>query len=233
MRNEIFLPNLSITYNFRLPADNLLMISGGRAPEVDWLRSVANCPIWCIDHGIDICREAGLVPERLIGDGDSAAADNWNWAIQQKIPIEKFQSEKDFTDTQLALDRAMAQDRYVILTGSLGGRLDHLMSTLFTFGYADVIGCLADEKECVIILNERQGATLSFDKSPKAISLLPLTDCTGVSIYGVHWPLKDVAVRQSQFYTISNELARDDNDKEITVQNGTGILGVYVCWSED
>lgn len=233
MRNEIFLPNLSITYNFRLPPDNLLLISGGRAPDSNWLRSVANCPIWCIDHGIDACREADLVPERLIGDGDSASSDNWNWAIEQHIPIEKFNPEKDFTDTQLALDRAMALDCYVILTGSLGGRLDHLMSTLFTFGYADVIGCMADERECVIILNDKQGATLSFDKQPKAISLLPLTDCSDVSIYGVHWPLSGVEISQSQFYTISNELSHEKDAREITVQNGSGLLGVYICWNED
>lgn len=233
MRNEIFLPNLSITYNFRLPPDNLLMVSGGRAPSADWLRSVANCPIWCIDHGIDACRDAGLIPERLIGDGDSASTTNWDWAISQNIPIEKFQPEKDFTDTQLALDRATVLDRYVILTGCFGGRLDHLMSTLFTFGYADVIGCMADEKECVVTLNDRQGVTLSFNEPPKAISLLPLTDCTGVSIYGVHWPLESAVIHQSQFYTISNELDHKKDAREITVQNGTGILGVYVCWDED
>ena len=43
----------------------------------------------------------------------------------------RFRSEKDETDTELAVERALSYDpEQVILTGVTGGRLDHMESAL-------------------------------------------------------------------------------------------------------
>ena len=45
--------------------------------------------------------------------------------------IGRFHSEKDETDTELAMERALSYNpEHVILTGVTGGRLDHLESAL-------------------------------------------------------------------------------------------------------
>ena len=81
-----------------------LLVVGGRAPDVEWLRKASEGRIvWAVDHGLDACLAAGIVPQRLIGDGDSAAPAAWHFAEEKGIPIEKFPPEKDDTDTQLAL----------------------------------------------------------------------------------------------------------------------------------
>lgn len=98
------LPQLTITYDRPLPAQQHLLIAGGREPSVPWLKAAASGRhIWAIDHGIYSCQKAGLIPERLIGDGDSASASAWSWAEKTAAVVERYAPEKDFTDTQLAL----------------------------------------------------------------------------------------------------------------------------------
>lgn len=239
MKNVITLPNMVIRYNYLLPTEDMLLVAGGRAPAVSWLVESAivtrkRC-VWCIDHGVDICHKAGLVPQLLIGDGDSAASDSWNWAVEKGVPVEKFDVEKDYTDTQLALQRVerLPEQHYTILTGSLGGRLDHLMSNIFSFGHANILGCMADDKESVIFLKNGESVTIELTHRPTAISLLPVTDCKGVDIGGVYWPLHNAEVKQSCFCTISNELEHTPNSHSIRAAVKEGILAIYICWNEN
>ena len=111
-----------------------LLVVGGRAPEVEWLRKASEGRIvWAVDHGLDACLAAGIVPQRLIGDGDSAAPAAWHFAEKKGIPIEKFPPEKDDTDTQLALRIAKeAGFPAAIVTGAFGGRFDHALSTVMS-----------------------------------------------------------------------------------------------------
>ena len=90
---EITIPNSS----FQIP--NCLFVTGGRAPNVDWLAEVANGrKIFCVDKGIEICRKLELVPEILIGDFDSAENSSVEWAREKKIPVERHPVDKDLTD---------------------------------------------------------------------------------------------------------------------------------------
>ena len=82
-----------------------LLVVGGRAPEVEWLRKASEGRIvWAVDHGLDACLAAGIVPQRLIGDGDSAAPAAWHFAEKKGIPIEKFPPEKDDRHTACTQD---------------------------------------------------------------------------------------------------------------------------------
>ena len=132
----------------------IVCIGGGRPPASDWLsRLVAkdaqkSPPIWAIDRGVNICRALQLSPALLIGDGDSADAEAWTWAVDQGAKLHSFPPEKDFTDTELAL-HIVAQnvrDPLVILTAAFGGRLDHLMSTASVSAHAPIPCVLADER---------------------------------------------------------------------------------------
>ena len=230
----ITLPQANIEYPEKTADSELLLIGGGRPPARQWLQAAAaGRPIWCIDHGIDACRSAGLRPARLIGDSDSAQPEAWKWGESLGIPIDRFAPEKDLTDTQLALRKIKAGgcNAFLLLTGALGGRFDHALSTVYSLLGSGLSGCLADEQETLFYL--RAGETLSLEakKLPKAISLLPLgADCQGVTIRGVHWPLTDAALQQDWPYALSNELTAPDRRLQVTL--ASGCLGVYLCWEE-
>ena len=228
--NTISLPEVHVSYSAPLPPGELLLAGGGRAPAADWLCQVAGGrQLWCIDRGIDCFHRAGLVPLRLIGDGDSATEQSWQWAEENNVPIEKFPVKKDYTDTQLALEMAAAEQKYVVLTGAMGGRFDHAYSTIFSFGHSNIQGCIADEQEAVFFLRGNEKISMTFQKHAKAISLLPLTaKASGVTIQGVYWPLQEAELTQGLPYAVSNEAT----EEKISIALSCGILAVYICWQE-
>ncbi len=83
------------------------------------------------DRGAFHLLEKGIIPQEAVGDFDSVSKDEYE-AIQHAVGlIGKFQSEKDETDTELAVIRALAyHPDEIILTGVTGGRLDHMESAL-------------------------------------------------------------------------------------------------------
>lgn len=229
-KHEITLPEFHAAYSSPLPREELLLAGGGRAPSGSWLRQAAmGRELWAIDRGVNCCCHAGLIPAKLIGDGDSATAQAWQWAEQSSVPIVKFPIKKDYTDTQLALEMAVSEQKFAILTGAMGGRFDHAYSTVFSFGHSNLQGCIADEQEAVFFLRGQEQLSISFRRHAKAISLLPLTAvASGVTIQGVYWPLQEAELVQGLPYAISNEALAE----KISVSLSEGILAVYICWQE-
>ena len=230
--NILILPQLAATYACELPEQQFLLVAGGRPPATDWLQQAAlHRLLWCIDHGADICRKANIVPQRLIGDGDSATPESWQWASSFSIPIDRYSPKKDLTDTQLALKKLAeeAPGAFVVLSGALGNRLDHTMSAVCSLAASPLNGCMADEQECVFFLHGSSTLSLSLSKHPKAISLLSISEeCHGVSIEGVYWPLHGVILKHSFPYAISNELAQGEKNCRISLSEGD--LAIYVYW---
>lgn len=230
----ISFPFFTIKFSHALPDETILMLLGGRSASPSWLYSLdfyQSC--WAIDSGVESCRAAGIMPDRLIGDGDSASAESWNWAKDNGAEIHSYGSEKDLTDFQLALEllsnEAISAPKGVFLSNSFGGRFDHLASVVCSFiGWSDKyipIG-MADEKEALFLL--RGGAVeISFQRNPEAVSLIPFTDGKGVSISGVRWPLENVFLERFRPYSVSN---RPCGDWLIRASAAEGMIGLYCAW---
>ena len=230
--STISLPNLQL-YFYREIAKEYLLVAGGRSPADTWLKmSAIGRTVFCIDRGADACYAAKIVPSLFIGDGDSANAKTLAWLHSLHIKTMLYPPEKDKTDTQLALDLfAGNKEDFVILTGGFGGRFDHLFSLLYAFAGSKVNGCIADEREFLVILRDNECIELELEAVPSSISLLPLSpECTGVNLSGVYWPLSGATLRQNNPYAISNRLATSEH--RITVANGSGTLAFYLCWNE-
>ena len=227
---RLILPQLEYASSKLQYFSEVLLISGGRKPSIDWFNEVKlNRPIYCIDHGVDLCREVNAVPELLIGDLDSATGDSIQWALDNNINIERHLVDKDFTDTQLALAQ-INDSSFAIITGAFGGRLDHLFSILFTCANSQVKSCLADDREIVIFVSNNESVSIEFKSKPLALSLLPITDiCKGVNIEGVHWPLQFANLRQSMPNAVSNRV----ESKTVNISVKEGKLAVYLCFTED
>ena len=94
-------------------------------PKGDDLRIAA-------DGGYHNAITLGETPDFLLGDFDSLG----NCEIPEKIERLQVPSEKDFTDTQLAVDTAIKKGASeIIIIGGLDGRLDHTLSNLVHKGH--------------------------------------------------------------------------------------------------
>lgn len=230
-RNPLRLPQLTAFPGESPPESFPLLVSGGRPPSAAWLQA-ALClnrqEVWAIDRGIEICRETELLPALLLGDGDSARPSAWRWAAERGVPVSRYPEAKDCTDTQLALQKAAeAGHRFALLTGCFGGRLDHLYSNVISAAHAPLRCVLADERETLFFLRDGDRLELKLNAKAAALSLLPLSPaCHGVSTAGLHWPLDNATLLQAKADATSNWLDSD----EITVEIGSGLLGVYLTF---
>ena len=214
----------------KTPAQEILFVSGGRAPSVDWFKKVVSGrKIFAVDKGIELCKACAVVPNFLIGDFDSADSSAVEWARAKNIPVEKYPADKDFTDTQLALRRAVEifGEHVALLTGVFGGRFDHLYSTIFTCAALNRKVILADEREVIFYLRGGASAEIKFFEKPLAVSLLPMTStCAGVTTKNLHWELDGATLTQNFPNATSN---RADSDK-ISVRVEHGTLAIYFCF---
>lgn len=229
--NEFSLPQGTIAFSHALPAHIYTLVTGGRPPAADWLQKASRGKIWAIDHGLDLCRAMNRTPDFLLGDGDSAAPDAWAWALAQGVPCERFNVKKDLTDTQLALAKIKeaSASAFLLLTGAFGGRFDHAMSTLFSCAFSGLPMILADDKEACFFLHDGESLSFRAKQKPQAISLFALgSECRGLSIEGVEWPLENASLRPEEPYAVSNELADGSSAFHVRLQAGT--LAVYLYW---
>ena len=213
-------------------AQEILFVSGGRAPSHEFFLSMTNGrKIFCIDKGIELCKACVIVPDFLIGDFDSANQSAVSWAHEKNIPVEQYPVAKDLTDTQLALRRAeeLFGEHTAILTGAFGGRFDHLFSTIHTCAALNRKIFLVDDREIIFYVKGGESVDVNFFIKPLAVSLLPMsTACEGVTTKNLHWELDDATLRQNFPNAVSNRI----EDDKIFISVGRGTLAVYLCFDE-
>lgn len=83
------------------------------------------------DRGAYHLLERGIVPQAIVGDFDSVTELEWQLVRSKVTSVERAQAEKDETDTDLALLKALTmRPTEIVLTGVTGGRLDHYEAAL-------------------------------------------------------------------------------------------------------
>ena len=165
-------------------------------------------------------------PKVLLGDLDSFG----DGELPKGVEIIRVPAEKDLTDTQLAVDLALARGAgEIVIIGGLSGRLDHTLSNLAVLEHLHALGVPA-------VINDgynrarfiRNGSTLVGRGAYRYISLLAADPVVkGVEIEGVKYPLKKATLKRSYQYAVSNELT--GNCAFIAVRRG----GVYIIESAE
>ena len=82
------------------------------------------------DGGLDAARRWGLRVDAVVGDLDSAGEAALEWARRCGAEIEAHSAEKDMTDLELAMVRALGQVDAVHVVLPSGGRLDQAIGSL-------------------------------------------------------------------------------------------------------
>ena len=208
----------------------VLIVSGGE-PDKEIVR---NCrqekyeAIIAVDRGIEILDELNIVPTHIIGDFDSV-----NKNILEKyidLQIHKLNSNKDYTDTNMAIKLAidLKADEVVIVCAT-GKRKDHEISNI-----QDMVLCLNENIVCKIVDENNEiflvnkNTNIKKDEKYKYVSLIPLTnEVTGIALKGFKYPLENHTLKIGENIGISNEQIED----EAKIVLKTGIL--IVIKSED
>lgn len=178
------------------------------------------------DGGYNNALRLGVRVDILLGDFDSIGEHK----TDEDVEIIKVPAEKDFTDTQLAVETAIERGAdEIVIIGGLSGRLDHTMSNisiLEDLSTRRVHALITDGNNRIRFINST--STLIAKSGYKYVSILLASEkAKGVSAEGCKYPLKNAKLQRNVQYAISNEI--DGNCALISVRKGA----VYIVESKD
>ncbi len=209
----------------------IMIVSGGwlRPAFLDsYLKKERPDIVIAADRGMDALYAIGRQPDLVLGDYDSTKGEAKDAFAAAGVPFETYVAEKDFTDTEAALMKAveLGADE-IVLMGATGGRLDHFMGNLYGLLIpmrAGVLCRMVDEQNEVRLCDK--SFTVRKEEAPgKYFSLIPLTErCTDITIRGCKYEIDHVTISRGSTHGISNEITGE----QAVVSFSEGIL-IVIC----
>ena len=178
-----------------------VIISGGEFSPISEIYT-DDYVIAC-DKGYEYAVSCGIMPDLVVGDFDSYSGD-----VARDIPVDRYVSEKDDTDTMIAVRFAIEQgfDELAVFC-ALGGRLDHMLANLQSAKFAAEHGAdvwLHDKSSEIYVFSG--GIRRIEKKEGYSLSVFALSDeCSGVNIKGAKYSLEDASVTNAFPIGVSNE----------------------------
>lgn len=200
----------------------ILIISGGSIDEMWGRKWVADYePDYCIaaDSGLVMADKLGLTVDLLLGDYDSVDKKIFEKYNRNTKTI-TYPCEKDYTDTHLALKKAIEKikksqntpkdstDDEIAIIGATGTRYDHAFTNIFVLDESLEAGirCAIYDKNNKIYLADKSFEIRKDKQFGDYLSFAPMTPEAGLSLSGVKYPLDRYTLRQGESICQSNEI---------------------------
>lgn len=167
----------------------------------------------------------GRTPHVVVGDLDSLPAAVIDELAAQGVRFERHRPEKDQTDLELAIERALADGaEEVLLIGALGGRLDQTLANLLIVAqrtWPAPVRIVEDEQVAEVL---RGPGVLELRGLPgDTVSLIPLGAAVeGITYTGLRYPLADATLPFGSTRGVSNELL--DSVATVTIRAGVALV---------
>lgn len=198
----------------------ILIFANGDLPNLEKARAIVRPDdfILCADGGTRHALALGLKPDLILGDMDSVDQEQVRRLREAGVQIESFPPDKDETDLELALTRALELNPTALLIiAALGGRLDQTLAN---------IALLADRRLAALDVRLEDGVEEIFFCREQAqvegrrgdiVSLLPWGEpVQGVQTDGLKWPLERETLYPDKTRGISNEMLTEAATVRIT-----------------
>ena len=210
----------------------VLIITGGRIDD-DFASSFLSENIYneviAVDGGLAYADRAKIGITHLVGDFDTIESDILEAYMHEKnVCVHQYVPEKDFTDTDIAVNLAVSlvkensdEESEIHLLGATGTRLDHVMANLQMLKRimeSGIRGVIVDKHNYIeMICGERcleKGSVFG-----KYMSLIPASQkLEGLTLKGFKYPLLNAETSFGESLCVSNELVEDEG--RITIGEG-------------
>lgn len=211
-------------------SDNkVLILTGGKIEETllkDQMVKENYSMIIAADHGLIIADRMNIKLDYIVGDFDSVSESLLSKYRKLSTPIQTFPTEKDKTDTQIAIELALMHDATSIdLIGATGTRLDHVLANihLLMLGMQLNISMYILDINNKIYLKNESFLITKCRQYGNFVSLLPFNgQVSDLTIKGFKYPLNNITLTAGSSLGISNEIMEENAVVEFT----NGILVV-------
>jgi thiamine pyrophosphokinase len=160
--------------------------------------------------------ELGVHVDLLVGDLDSVSSET----LASIADVESYPPEKDATDLELALGAALRlSPERVVVVGSAGGRLDHLLGSLLLLASEDWAGVVVDAQLGEAAVHVVRGSRVLHGELGELISLFAVHGpADGVTTEGFAYPLAGETLHPGSSRGTSNLFAA--TEAHVTVERG-------------
>ena len=187
------------------------------------------------DAGTETLMAAGIVPDVLCGDDDSASPEAIAWAHARAGEVRRFPKDKDDTDLGLALEivRKEAERRgacaRLVVTCASGGRPDHALAVWGVLArYAAMAPrVIEDDFECRLLAREGEPKWHHIAERGATVSVIPLLGEGVVSEHGMQWELDHSRIAALSDAGVSNKVTSDT----CAILCHDGVLAAFVVHS--
>ena len=208
-----------------MASGHILIFIGGDPPHPNVRQHLpTDAHVIAADSGYAHAIAMGFTPHELVGDMDSITAVDLSDARDSNILISQFPSDKDLTDTEIAIASAIARDSTHIMVVSGGGdRFDHVLAMVHSLA-----SCALTIDTTLLIGTARVSyATYTREfrinvQPGDIISLIPIGGATTVTTTGLQWELDNDTLQSFASRGVSNIA----NSESITLNVTDGLLAV-------
>ncbi len=209
----------------------LVVLDGDPLGSSAWLAKQAAQAdvVIAADGGANRLAAAGRRPDLVVGDMDALSTDAQRELEQAGAKLERYPTEKDQTDGELALEAAVNRGAdEIVVVGAFGGaRLDHMVGNLMLLAHEDFaaidVALITEHATFRALLGP---GILEVEGAPGDwVTLEPLSEVTrGVATDGLRYPLRHEELVRGSTRGVSNELTLRRGSVEV----GDGLLLVAV-----
>ncbi len=190
-----------------LSSVTVLVFGGGDAPTAaDAARLPAAQTVIAADRGADHALGCNRRVDLLVGDLDSVSSAALTAVAERGGVVERHEQEKDESDLELALLRAVeSRPSRIVVTAMSGGRTDHFLANLLLVTRPELDGIDIDivsgSDQMYVVRDQR-----SFDVDPGGmVTLLAMHGSAhGVTTAGLQYPLQSEVLAAGSPRGISN-----------------------------
>ncbi len=192
----------------------ILIVSGGSIEDafvLGQMRDNHYDMVIACDSGMEFFHRNGLYPDLIVGDFDSAREETVRYFKEHsEVKLEQFPPEKDWTDTELAVRRALGlHPEHIDLLGATGSRLDHVLGNLqmLDMGLAHGVEIFLLDAHNRVRLIDRSLTVKKEEQYGDWISLIPYNSTVmDLTLLGMKYPLEHATLAPGVSLGISNEI---------------------------
>lgn len=204
----------------------VLIVTGGSKPNDKLLLQKYEEAelVIAADSGCNVLYENALMPNIILGDFDSVDKNILEEIKKSKIEVKVYNPEKDYTDTELAVYKAIELGaRQITMLGATGSRLDHVMANIGLLNLLldkGIKASIIDSNNEIFIINKDVvlqgvfGQTFSLQAYEGVVKNL--------TIKNAKYELKDYDLKVGSPLTVSNEFLH--GNVEINFESGKLIV---------
>jgi thiamine pyrophosphokinase len=190
--------------------NRIIIFANGELPDRDKARSLIRDGnyIICADGGTRHAFALDLKPNLVIGDMDSAEREQLQKLKQDDVPLELFSRDKNETDLELAIQRAIEmKPEQILILAALGGRLDQTLANIALLADPRLSAFdvqLDDGVEQVLLCRDQVQIA---GRRGDLVSLIPWEGpVSEVETKNLKWPLSKETLYPDKTRGISNEM---------------------------